>query len=93
MSTLNFLNVITHLGGIRAKRQISGWRLAHVDDAFLQQSVRAGGVQTYFDINQSKTSLGKLLVQEKKRQQNDTIYSDVQYECFRFPVLFSPPFT
>lgn len=66
MSTLNFLNVIIHLGGIRAKRQISGWRLAHADDAFLQQSVRAGGMQTYFNINRSKTSLGKLLLQEKK---------------------------
>lgn len=89
MSTLNFLNVIIHLGGIRAKPQISGWRLAHADDAFLQQSVRAGGMQTYFNINRSKTSLGKLLLQKKKTaKRHDILWFSIW--MFLFPCALLP---
>lgn len=90
VSTLNFLNWIIYLGATYAKCQVPGWLLAQNDEALLQQSVCARGIQTYFNINMSKTS--NCHCSKKRKRENYMTYSNVKYECFSFSMHFSLPF-
>ena len=91
--TLNFLNLIIHLGAICAnvKSQVGFWH-ALIRLCFSSQCVLEAYKLTLILI-WAKTSLGKLLLQKKRERENYMIYSNIKCEWFCFSMLFSLPFT